>query len=372
VLGDADRQGGLVISTPEPHSPLEEELADEAAHAPSRRAMWVRRTVILALCLLAGYVLVDVVARFDWAAVWDAVTELTWWQAVVLFAALMVRQTLNALPLAFFIRGLSVYRAVVNDLAAHLLAVAVPPPGDLVLRIGMFTSWGLDASKAAAGSMMNMISFYMIRFSIPVVGVLILLPVRFDAGYAVTAVLSGAVAAAIVVAVVLGLRSEAFARRLGHLAGTLVSKVRRSVQPARWVDATVQFRLDMLDTYASGFPRSAFALVGLVFADATVLLLALRFVGVSASEWPAIELYAAFLCVYPLTLFPFMGLGLVDAVLLATIVDTAGSQTEAAAVAGLVVWRAYTLAGPIILGAGSLGLWRHGLRRRARSTAEAA
>ncbi len=179
----------------------------------------------------------------------------------------MVRQTLNALPLVFFIRGLSVYRAVVNDLASHLLAVVAPPPGDVVLRIGMFTSWGLDASKAAAGSMMNMIAFYMMRFSIPVIGVVILLPVRFDSGYAVAAVLGAEAAAAIAVVVVVGRRSEAFARRLGHLAGTLVSKVRRSVQPARWVDATVQFRLDMLDTCTSGFPRSAFALIGLVFAD---------------------------------------------------------------------------------------------------------
>lgn len=348
--------------TPESHSPLSDELADEAA-AASKRAMWVRRTVLLAVCLLAGYVLIEVVGRFDWGAVWDALVELTWWQAVVLLGVLMVRQTLNALPLVFFIRGLSVYRAVVNDLASHLLAVVAPPPGDVVLRIGMFTSWGLDASKAAAGSMMNMIAFYMMRFSIPVIGVLILLPVRFDSGYAVTALLGAAAAAAIAVVVVLGLRSEAFARRLGHLAGTLVSKVRRSVRPARWVDATVQFRLDMLDTFTSGFPRSAFALIGLVFADATVLLLALRFVGVSATEWPAIELYAAFLCAYPLTLFPFMGLGFLDAVLLATIVDSAGSQTEAAAVAGLVVWRAFTLAGPIILGAGCMGLWRWSLRR---------
>jgi hypothetical protein len=325
--------------------------------------MWVRRTVILAVCLVAGYVLVDLIARFDWSAVWDALTELTWWQAVVLLGVLMVRQTMNALPLVFFIRGLGVYKAVVNDLAAHLLAVVAPPPGDVVLRIGMFTSWGLDASKAAAGSMMNMISFYILRFSMPVIGVLILLPVRFDSGYAVTALLGAAAAGAILVVVVLSLRREEFARRLGHVSATLVKKVRRSVQPERWVEATLQFRLDMLDTFTSGFPRSAFALVGLVFADATVLLFALRFVGVSANEWPAIELYAAFLCAYPLTVFPFMGLGLVDAVLLATIVDTAGSQTEAAAVAGLVVWRAFTLAGPIILGAASMGLWRWSLRR---------
>ncbi len=117
----------------------------------------------------------------------------------------------------------------------------------------------------------------------------------------------------------------------------------------------------MKETFGANFLRSAVALVGLVFADATVLLLSLRFVGVSAADFPAIELYAAFLCVYPLTLFPFMGLGIVDAVLLATIVEVGGIETEPAAVAALIVWRAFTLAGPIILGALSMAIWRRGL-----------
>ena len=65
----------------------------------------------------------------------------------LLFAVLMVRQVLNALPLALFIRGLSLYRAVINDLAAHLLAVVAPPPSDLVMRVGMFRSWGIEPSR---------------------------------------------------------------------------------------------------------------------------------------------------------------------------------------------------------------------------------
>ncbi len=151
----------------------------------------------MALCFLAGYVIVQLVGRIDWGAVWDALSRLAWWQLGVLLVVLMVRQTLNAVPLAFFIRGLSVFRAVVNDLAAHLLAVVAPPPGDMVLRVGMFTSWGIPASRAIAGTMMNVLAFYLMRFSVPIIGFAILLPVRFDSGYAVTALLSGAVAAVI-------------------------------------------------------------------------------------------------------------------------------------------------------------------------------
>src|SRR5262249_6717697 len=145
----------------------------------------------------------------------------------------------------FFIRGLSVYRAVVNDLASHLLAVVAPPPGDMVLRVGMFTTWGIDPSRAIAGTLMNTLAFYIMRFSVPIIGFAILLPVRYDSGYAVTALIGGAIAAVIAVLVVLGLRSEALAERIGLTCGRLATKVRRSVDPAGWAAATVQFRLDM-------------------------------------------------------------------------------------------------------------------------------
>ncbi len=323
---------------------------------------WLRRSLLLAVSFAAAYAIVRVVGRIDWSAVADGLGHLEWWQFPVLLAVLLVRQVCNASPLAFFISGLGIGRAVVNDLAAHLLAVVAPPPGDIVVRVAMFTSWGIDASRAIAGAAMNAVSFYTIRFAVPVLGVLLLLPVRFDPGYATTAALSALVALTLGVLVVLGLRQEAFARRLGHLAGRAATRVRSSVDPDRWATTVVDFRGRMQGTFAAGFPRAAAGLVALVVADATVLLLALRFTGVSADALPAVELYAAFAVAYPLTLFPFMGLGVLDATLLATVVYVAGIAAEPAAVAGLVVWRVYTLGGPVALGAGAFAWWRHRLR----------
>jgi uncharacterized membrane protein YbhN (UPF0104 family) len=204
-----------------------------------------------------------------------------------------------------------------------------------------------------------MLAFYIMRFSMPILGFVLILPTRFDAGFGATALLGAAVAGTLAGLIVLGLRREQFAERIGRVAGTGASKVKKRVDPETWAAALVQFRLHMKDTFAAGFPRSAVALIGLVFADATVLLLALRFVGVSAVDVPAIELYAAFLCAYPLTLFPMMGLGIVDAVLLEAMVDVGEPDVEAAVVAALIVWRAITLGGPVLLGALSLALWRH-------------
>ncbi len=328
----------------------------------STRNAWLRRVVILGVCLLAAWVIVGLIGRINWAAVGDALGQLAWWQLVVLLALLFVRQTFNALPLAFFIRGLGLYRALVNDLASHLLAVAVPPPGDMVMRVGMFTSWGVEASKAIAGSLMNMLAFYVTRLSVPVLGFLLILPLRFDTGYGVTALVGATAAGTIVVLIFLGLRSEEFARRIGQGAGKLARKVRTGVDPDTWAASIVQFRLDMQDTFTAGFPRAVLSLVCLVLTDASMLLLSLRFVGVTASEVPAIEVYAAFLCVYPLTMFPFMGLGIADAVLLATFVDAGGLDVEAAGLAALVVWRSFSLLGPIVLGALSLAVWKRSVK----------
>ncbi len=333
--------------------------SDSPADVPHRqRSAWIRRLVILGLCLVAAYLIVAAVGKFDWSAVWDAVTLLAWWQLIVLLGLLLVRQVLNSLPLAIFIDQLSSTRALQNDLAAHLLAVAMPPPGDMVLRIKMFTSWGIDASRAVAGSLMNMLTFYIARFSMPLLGFLLILPLRFDSAYASSAAIGTGLALVIVVLIALSLRSEQLALRIGRVAGTAARTVKKSVDPHGWASWVLQFRQDVLSTSTAGFARAAVALVLLVLTDATILLLTLRFLGVSAGEVPAIELYAAFLCVYPLTLFPFMGIGIVDAVLLAAFVDVGGLPVEASCVAALIIWRAFTLVGPVVLGTGALALWR--------------
>jgi hypothetical protein len=58
--------------------------------------------------------------------------------------------------------------------------------------------------------------------------------------------------------------------------------------------------------------------------------------------------------------FPFSGLGIVDALVLAAVVEAGGLEVEAAAVAALVVWRVFTVAVPILMGLGAVTAWRRG------------
>ena len=326
--------------------------------AHSGRSAWVTRLVLLAVAMLATVVIVRLVGRIDWAAVWDALGQLTWWQPIVLLAVVVLRQVLNALPLKFYIRGVSAYRATINDLGAILMSVVAPPPSDLALRVTMFTSWGVPAAKGVAGTLMNTLTFYVVRFSAPAVGFALLLATGQPPGLRWLELLSIAVAVTIVVGIRLVLRSEALARSIGTRAGRLVRRVRRTVEPDAWAEACLTFRSDISATFSRGFPRSMLALTGMLATDVLVLLLCLRFVGIYPADVNLADVAIAYLFAYPLTLFPFSGIGVVDALILAGLVEAGGPAIEPAAVAALVVWRVFTVGVPVLMGVGAVGMWR--------------
>ena len=326
----------------------------------TKRSAWLIRVGLLLLAALVTVAVVQLVGRIDWPAVWDALLHLTWWQPLVLLGVVVVRQVLNALPLSLYIPGVSVLRATINDLGAILMSAVAPPPSDLALRVGMFNSWGVPTTKGLAGTVMNTLTFYIVRFSAPLVGFLLLAIVDEPAGLRLLDLVCVGIALTILVGVLLVVRSDQLAARVGSWAGRTARKVRRQVDPDAWVRACVDFRDQIASRFRYGFPRSLVGLFGMLATDLAVLTLCLRFVGVSAGDVPLVDIAIAYLFAYPLTLFPFSGLGIVDALILAAVVESGGLEVEAAAVAGLVVWRVFTVAVPIVMGVGAVAVWRRG------------
>lgn len=324
--------------------------------SPRRRV--VKALIIVLLSLMCAWAIVQLVGRVDWDAVADAMGKLHWWHLPILLAVLVLRQTLNAAPIAIFIRGLSLFRAFVNDQSAILLSMIAPPPSDLVMRIAMFRSWGIESSRGLAGAVMNTVTFYVTRFFVPVLGVLLLLPDRFDVAYACMALVSGLLAVAILGVLLAVMARRSLAVQAGRLAGRLVKRVRSSVDPDGWSEATVRFRRHVVGKVRDGLPRALFVLIAMVLCDALILTLALRFVGAGASSLPMLEIFAIFLVAYPLTLLPVSGIGVLDAVILAALVEVGGLEVEPAAVAGLMVWRVVTIVTPLAMGLASIAYWR--------------
>lgn len=323
---------------------------------------WLRRLVLLAVAAVLTVVVVRLLGRIDWAGVGDALGRLEWWHPLVLVGLLLVRQVLNALPLALFIPGISPYRATLNDQAAILVATVAPPPSDLALRIAIFGSWGVPAAKAVAGTVMNTLTFYVVRFTGPAVGFLLLALTGEPPGPRWLELVSIAFGLGVLVVLVVVVHTEALARATGRTGARLVGRVRRGIDPDVWAQRCADFRGDVAARFTAGFPRSLLALAGMMALDLTMLTCCLRFVGVGAAEVAVVEVAIAYLFAYPFTLFPFQGIGVVDALVLAALVDAGGDAVEAASVAALVVWRVFTVAGPVLLGVLALAVWRRQVR----------
>lgn len=332
--------------------------SQEDSRRGSRRRAWLVRLGLVAAAAVVTVVIVRLVGRIDWGAVGAALGHLAWWHPLVLVAVLVVRQVFNALPLALYIPGVSVVRATLNDQGAALTAVVAPPPGDLALRVAMFTSWGVPPAKAIAGTVMNTLTFYIVRFSAPVLGFVLLAVSGRSVGLRWLDLLSIACGAATFVGVLAVLRSDSLARKVGRSGASAMRRLGRPVDPDDWAAACSDFRRDIAERFNRGFPRSVAGLLAMLVVDIALLTLCLRFVGVSASEASVLDIGIAFLFAYPLTVLPAMGLGVVDALILAALVESGGSAVESTAVAALIVWRVFTIAGPVLLGAGAVALWR--------------
>ena len=341
-------------------------MTDEAAEldpveAPSRAARYwriARPIVLIAAAFLAARIIIGLVGAIDWSSVWTAVSQLTVPGAMLLLLVLLARQSFNAVPLAKFVAGLSLPRSMQNDLGAILIGTVAPPPSDVVLRVSMFRSWGIDPLEGMAGVTLNTLTFYVIRFSAPALGLILFAFIEADAGHIWAAVGSAVVALAILVALVSLSRGDRLARIIGLTAGRVASRFRHEVEPEAWSRSVIEFRGRVGDRVRTGITPSLLALTIMVLAESLLLITALRLVGVSSDAVPTLLVLSSFLIAYPLTLFPLMGLGILDAVLVAAWTQVAGIEYEARIVAGLIVWRTFSLLVPILLGVVAVSWWR--------------
>jgi uncharacterized membrane protein YbhN (UPF0104 family) len=271
-----------------------------------------------------------------------------------------VRQVLNATPLALFIEGLGLPRAVQNDQAATLTSTIAPPPADMVLRLAMFDSWGIPVSHGLAGALMNILTFYATRFTVPALGALLVLTssAPYHAIYTWTACIGLLVSVTLLGVLRAVVLRERTAIWVGTTGGRIVRRVRHSVDPEAWAAQAVDFRSHVLHRTRRGLPVSLLLLIVMVVADGVLLGTCLRCVGVGAGELPMIAVVGIFLVAYPLTLFPLAGVGVLDATLLAAFVEIAGLPLEPDIVAGLVLYRVVTLGVPMLFGLVSIALWR--------------
>lgn len=335
-----------------------------AAPPPARRRSRGRAALVMtgkiALLLVGAWLVVDVVRQVNWAQVGDALGRLTWIEILVLALLVAVRQFVNAMTLPVVVPGLSVPHALSTALSGTLIQTFTPPPADAVLRLSMLRSYGVEPTRGAAALVLDTIIFYLARFVAPLIGLLlafIVIPVLPVVIW--MAVLGVAAAAVLVWSLAMISRGETAANKLGRFAGGVVRRLRPSVDPAAWADAMVRFQRESSAGLFGKVGRATPIMLGFIAVDSLVLTASLRFVGIPGVHVSYLAVFAALFSLYPLTIFPFAGLGVLDATLI-VLINAEGVVDSPDLIAAMVIWRSATLALPLLPGLVTLTTWRAG------------
>lgn len=276
-----------------PESGIPPTTATERELTRRRGRSWISRTLLVVIAVLIVLAVVRTFRRIDVGSVLEAFSRLPWWSPVVLLALLMLRQVLNAAPLAIFLPEAGLYRSTVNDLSASTAAAFAPAPSDMVLRVTMFRSWGFDGNQALAATAMNAITFFIVRFSAPLLGFLLLPLLHVPPGLRLLDLASLLVAAVLIGSILVVTRGETAAARLGALLGKGMRLVRRGTDPSAWAEGMRSFQQNLASGFSRRFPRALAVSYAMMLTDLAIFALSDRDGALEARRGPTRRVSAA-------------------------------------------------------------------------------
>jgi uncharacterized membrane protein YbhN (UPF0104 family) len=338
----------------------------DAAPKPAPRSA-PRRAIRAALILLAfAAVFGWVLPRFiDYAEVWDALSQLDAWEVVILCALGLARVPTEALVYRAFLPGLPLRRGSEAYLSSNFAGQLLPPPGASLIQYRYFRGGGYAADDAGLAALGSFVFPTVGRFLLPLVALVVLLLTRQLNG---TVLLAGALAVAITtlcgIAGYFFLRAEDTARRIGAKVQRPLSWILVKLKRDRIEDCAGQaaaLRLNALAVLREGWRLGTIGVAANLSVTYLILLAALRFVGVSSFELSASEAFAAFAiafwagAVVPIT---GSGLGIVDGVLIALLIEFGGADDDVL-VAAALLWRVFYSILTLPLGAVTFSRFRN-------------
>ena len=341
---------------------------DETVTAVGRRRVHVpdalaRGVLTLLLLGLVAWVLLDNIGNLE--EVGAALAEVSLQAGVLLVLLLLVVQVLIAAQLAITVPGLRMTRAVVAVEGASAVSNTVPGPSGTATRLGMLRSWGFYTDDFArswlfTSSLTNLIVLVMPIFAVLIVAV----EGEISTGIVVLAAIGLAVSATGIVVVWLMLRSETFSRRIGTLAGRFArwarGVVHRRPSEQDFAEAAVRFRDDLRQTWSERGGRVIAAVIAVYVLNGIILAVSMRAVGLGTDELPVGSIAVVYTLVRLLTIVNITpgGVGVVEALYVSGFLAVTGGSDESQIVAGVILFRGLTYAGPIVLGVIALLVWR--------------
>ena len=341
-----------------------------AEQAVRQRPRWRGPLLLIgkiALVVIGAYLVIEAVRAVDWRSVGDGLSRLNLIEIVVIVVIVGVRQMVNASTLPVLIPKLSLPHAFSTAFSGTLIQTFTPPPADAVLRLSMLRSYGVETTRGAAALVLDTVVFYLARFVAPVIGIVLAVIVQPVESVQLWMAVGGAVAGVVLLwAMVTISRGENAAASVGRTAARIVRRLRPTVDPEAWAAAVIRFQKESATGLTRRLGRATPIMLVYILVDSLVVLASLRFVGIPGAHIGYFAVMAAMFSLYPLTIFPFAGLGVLDAAMI-VLINAEGVVDSADLVAAMVIWRAATLILPLVPGLITLTQWRAREARRAKA-----
>lgn len=364
-LGGTADPGDDLESDQQAHS----EESDASSEASAAEKKFTTKRVLSGVISLAIVVWVFAVAIPKFASYGEMFEELktvAFTGIVLLILATLLNVVAYSSLWSASLPGLKLTQAVVMTQASAGVNNALPAGGPISMGLiwAMLRSWGFSTTRIVQATTVSGIGNALVKLAIPVLAVVLLAFDRsVDKRVVGLAALGLGILAVLIVVLVLVVRSDSFARRIGRGLGRLVSGVMKLVRKGPiegWDDKASEIRADTVDLLTSRWKQISLASIASQLAFFVILIVSLRVLGVSSDDVGFAEAFSAFAIVRLVTTIPITpgGVGITQLGLVGMLAAGAPDGTEPEIAAAVMVYTALTYLVTFPLGIICYLVWR--------------
>lgn len=328
-------------------------------------------TLVLLVVVFAGII----PQLGDYSQAWAAIGEMGAAGSVALLGSLVLMLVAYVWPFQAALVGLGFWDGFAVRNVAFAISNSVPAGGPIGIatQYSMLVRRGFGVVPTTGALGITSVWNSLLTIALPVMAALGLVVAGQATGPATTlALLGGLVLFVVVGLLVVVLRSEAVARRVGGWGDALVSWVGRLVRRPIDVgvsDAVLEFRSSVLDVVSRRWGLVTGTSLLQQVTQFLILWVALIGVGGGSASVSLLQAFAAFAIGRLFTFTPVVpgGLGAVDAAMVAILQGFGEPDNDA--LAAVMVWRAVSLFPQVLIGAGLLLRERRAGRRAGTAVA---
>lgn len=343
-----------------------EELGFTPPAPPRRTGKDTRRSLIavgvglVVVVFIFGFVLPSVI---DYETVFDVLRNLEPSDYVIMIAAGAFLYVPEGALYASLMPGMGLRRGMSAWVASTAVSTTIPG-ADLVVRYGMYRSWGFAVERTMLGIVLSGLFDNIVKFSLPAIAVILFALSGQDLGDFVWLALIALGVLIVGAIVVVGMiRSEAFTQWLAERAEAVANwglgKIKRDPVEG-FSERVVGFRdLAVGIVKERGALALLFAALGKLWAY-VILVLALRIVGLDSDILSLGQIFVVWVLVLLITSIPITpgGIGIAELAYIYFFTQLAGEQYSDVIAAGIILFRLAQWFLPIPIGWASVGLWR--------------